>query len=64
MGKEIWGMAYEFTDKEVTALGAWVAKKNRKFVLRISLPPPRRSWLDGLFSKFESLKDPWNLLPA
>jgi len=46
------------------AMGAWVAKKNRHLVLRISLPPPRRSWFDGLFSNFDTFKEPWNLIPT
>jgi hypothetical protein len=37
------------------ALGAWTANHANKKVLKISLPTKKRGWMDGLFSKIESL---------
>ncbi len=35
-------------------IGSWLGKKYRKKVLKISFPPPRRTWFEGLFSKIDN----------
>lgn len=41
------------------ALGAWISSHARKRTLKISLHPKKRPWLDGLFSKTDSLAPPF-----
>lgn len=48
---------------ECFALGAWVGRKGRNKMLRISLAPERRSWFEGLFAKTHGFSPPW-LRPA
>lgn len=47
---------------ECFALGAWVGRKARDKVLRISLTRERRPWFEGLFAKAHRFSSPW--LPA
>lgn len=41
------------------ALGAWVGRQGRRKVLRISVPPQRRAWFEGLFARLEGFHSPW-----
>ena len=41
------------------ALGAWISSHARKRTLKIALSPKKRPWLDGLFSKADSLHPPF-----
>jgi hypothetical protein len=41
------------------ALGAWIPKHVGKRILKISLHPDRRRWLDGLFAKADALAPPF-----
>ena len=41
------------------ALGAWISTHARKRTLKIALSPKKRPWLDGLFSKADSLAPPF-----
>lgn len=41
------------------ALGAWIGRRGRRKMLRLSLPPPRRRWFEGLFARIEALHSPW-----
>jgi hypothetical protein len=41
------------------ALGSWITKRGRKKVLKLSVVPRRRAWLDGLFSRLVYLSDPF-----
>ena len=43
------------------ALGSWIAESGRKKVLKLSVVPTRRAWLDGLFSKLVYLSEPFRL---
>lgn len=43
------------------ALGSWITKKGRKEVLKLSVVPKRRIWLDGLFSNLVHLAAPFPL---
>lgn len=44
---------------ECFALGAWIGRRSRKRVLRISLPPERRAWFTGLFDQIQAFSLPW-----
>lgn len=44
------------------ALGAWISHHARKRVLKISLAPKKRPWLDGLFSNADALAPPFTQL--
>ncbi len=44
---------------ECFALGAWIGRKARKKVLRISLAQERRPWFEGLFAKANEFSPPW-----
>ena len=41
------------------ALGAWIGRRGRRKLLRISLPAQRRPWFEGLFDRIEVFKPPW-----
>ena len=41
------------------ALGAWITNHARKRTLKIALAPKKRPWLDGLFSRADSLAPPF-----
>lgn len=41
------------------ALGAWITNHSRKRTLNIALSPKKRPWMDGLFSKADSLAPPF-----
>lgn len=41
------------------ALGASLGRQGHQKVLRIHLPPPKRSWFEGLWSKIQNFSDPW-----
>jgi hypothetical protein len=43
------------------AIGASLGKSGRQQVLRIGLPPPRRAWFEGLFSRTEQISQSWQL---
>lgn len=43
------------------ALGSWITKKGRKEILKLSVVPKRRIWLDGLFSNLVHLAAPFPL---
>jgi hypothetical protein len=40
------------------AIGSWITKGGRKKVLKLSVVPRRRPWLDGLFSRAQGLSPP------
>ncbi len=42
------------------ALGAWVGRQGRRTVLRISVPPQRRPWFEGLFARLVGFHPPWS----
>lgn len=44
---------------ECFALGAWIGRRGRKKVLRISLPVKRRAWFEGLFDRVQAFSPPW-----
>ncbi|MBU1656820.1 MAG: transposase [Candidatus Omnitrophica bacterium] len=46
------------------ALGSWITKRGRKEVLKLSVVPKRRIWLDGLFSNLVHLATPFPLKGA
>jgi len=48
---------------ECFALGAWIGRKARKKLLRLSVPPQRRRWFEGLFAETLAFSPPW-LRPA
>jgi hypothetical protein len=35
------------------AIGSWIGKRSRRKVLKLSLPPPRRPWFEGLFARID-----------
>jgi len=41
------------------AIGASLGKRGHQQVLRLGLSPPRRQWLEGLFSSAAALTTPW-----
>lgn len=41
------------------ALGGWIVKRGRKKILKLSVVPARRAWLDGLFSKLVDFSPPF-----
>lgn len=41
------------------AIGSSLGRHGRKRVLRISLPPQRRLWFEGLFARIHNLTAPW-----
>jgi hypothetical protein len=41
------------------ALGSWIVKRGRKKILKLSVVPKRRAWLDGLFSRLSGLSPPF-----
>ncbi len=43
------------------ALGSWITKRGRKKVLKLSVAPKRRAWVDGLFSELVHLQAPFPL---
>jgi hypothetical protein len=43
------------------AIGASLGKAGHKQLLRLGLPPPRRAWFTGLFSRAEQFISPWKL---
>jgi len=46
------------------AIGASLGKSAHRRVLRIGLPPPRRAWFEGLFSKAQEIDSVWELKPV
>lgn len=41
------------------ALGSWITKSGHKKVLKLSVVPQRRVWLDGLFSRLAEISPPF-----
>ena len=41
------------------AIGAWSVKHAKKHLLKLSLPHPKRSWMDGILAKIEGLSPPF-----
>lgn len=48
---------------ECVAIGAALGREGKKAVLRLSLPRPRRAWIEGLFSKIYQITSPWIFRP-